>query len=199
MDRIYCPDYCCVPAFVFNGLLWVGFKGLTLEKITKELDIGVAPNTKNDWNLRVEEDEYLRGIKSSDAIIRINSLFRKEGLNKYFRHIRLNEISLGLYTDVINEAIEKRIFIGIGYNLARLKGIKGSIRHLSTIKSLVDDRIIELAENCLNEFIDCRKVKWDELEKACLDENDGLWLIGDKNIFELNHTINEYNRSKIND
>ena len=141
-------------------------------------------------SLLVAAANEVRGITASDAARSINGLLCELEVSVAFRHVRLQEVTLGLYEDVLREALDRGLVVGLGVDHSRL----ASDARLS--QALHVFRVVTFKDRQVILFDDSRECdppefarSWDEVERAVLSTSDGFWLFGPAPALALSNTL----------
>jgi hypothetical protein len=149
--------------------------------------VTVLANDDNPLSLPVAEDW---GVTPKVATRKINELFRALRVNLAFRYIPLNEISLELYEEVLNEALSRSIIVGVGldYNLLANRRLSKPIPHLIRVLSTTSSDV-NLFDDSLEHSSTEFRVPWVNLENAVRSVSDGYWLVGARHALSLSYTL----------
>lgn len=172
------PPDCCVAAFVATALKLLGYPKIDYMRFAHELGIRVGPDCNNPWGLPVASNQELRGVSPFAAERILPILLAGFGNNLFFRHIRFSYVTLGLFNELLNEALNKGGIVGIGFNYARLKGCTGQIRHVVRIKTMNDPNKAVLIDDTAGVPPHSIEARWDDIELDVYSVNDGFWIIG---------------------
>ncbi len=172
------PPFCCVAAFVARALQHFGHTVIDHRELTLALGIRVSPEKKNLWALPVEADPNLGGLLVSDAKRSVPEVLRQYSDDLHFRHVRFNVITLGLYSDALDQSLNQGCVVGAGFNRAVLTGKQGTIRHVSRISNTQDYSRVSLIDDTYGSPPCRTEVDWAVLEHAVYSVNDGFWIIG---------------------
>ncbi len=183
------PPQCCVPAFMHSSLVQLKVEVPDANILPSKLGVLVGPKDENPFHLEVVSDSAQQGVTQKNAEILINKFFFDRDLDLAFRHVPFQEISLGLYDEVLKAAMLKEISVGVGLDFSKLTGDdRQPVKHVLRVKCLKGSRIKlfdDSREHSPPEF----EIEWTVFEAAVLAIHDGYWLIGKPADLELPLTL----------
>ncbi len=135
----------------------------------------------------MEPDSKARGVLVSEAMIRLPSVLKEYDENLAYRHLPFREVTLGLFGEVVETAIQNGCVIGVGYDHAKLEGKQDEHRHLARIVANRGHDEIQLADDYVGRPAPLITVNWAELESAVYRVDDGFWIIGHRDAIQLDY------------
>ena len=189
-DGLRWPPQCCVPAFLYAAIRELGIPFDKPEQLPAMLGVRVVRNDANPLGLLTAETTLSAGISAANAAKAIEIFLRNNATTLRFRHIRLCEITLGLWEDVLREALRRNVIVGIGVDYSVLSGRQSDERSLHVFRvSSIEQSTLTLSDDsgeCEPRVFD---VPWYAAEHATVAANDGLWLIGSVLSLKLPYTL----------
>lgn len=179
------PNYCCVAAFVYEGLLVAGSTPPEPAILARSLGISIPLGAPNPWGLSFTPDPNLAGAVQ-DNVHRFFENIQKidPSLMVGFRYVPMTRIALGYWVDVVSQAIERNLVVGIGLDWLR---IQHSAEALGTTSARHVIQIVGADENKTtfklydrNPGGDVLNTRTDAVEIACQAVSSGLWIIGER-------------------
>jgi hypothetical protein len=184
------PPRCCVPAFLFAALSTRKIVIREPQLLARALGVKVAKGDANPLDLPIAQPSEPSGVSSSHAAQTISNFLRDMNSPIRFRHIKLNEITFGLYEDVLGEALKRGVAAGIGVDCANLYADQAMETSLHVF------RVVRLKANEITLVDDSHETRpseftlpWIRAERASLAASDGFWLVGNFNDLVLPHTL----------
>lgn len=184
-DRDSWPPHCCVPAFINAALIRLGYPPDDPYILPGLLGVCVGPKDLNPLKLRVTDDNNERGLSATDAVARINRLFKTQHSNIVFQHVPLKTIAYNLYEEFMEAALENDIVVGIGVDYPILSNNHGpTCRHVLRVERLYSG-LVHLFDDSLELDPPHIETDFEQIERASLNVADGFWLIGMAQNFDL--------------
>lgn len=181
------PDHCCVAAFVWTALRMSGVPVPDRDDIARRLGTCVGPLDDNPWSLTVVADPQMRGVPSAAAENAIPSLLLDLNLPLCFPHVSFASVTLGLYEELLSEAVLSGCIAGVGYDHAMLTQRKGVSRHVCRVQPGERTDHVRLIDDATGDPPTTREVSWLRLEQAVRSLGDGFWLLGEQDALSLTY------------
>ena len=153
--------------------------------------IYVGPGKENPWDLPIEADPNLQGLLVSDAKRRLPNILKRYNQNLRFRHIPFCTVTLGLFEEVLKQALKQGCVVAVGFDNAILLAKSGIIRHVARIIPVSDRRNVILLDDTYGTPARRTIIEWEHIEKAVYSVDDGFWIIGPTDGVKLDLVPNE--------
>jgi len=159
------------------------FRVASARSLAHTLSVRVGPNDPNPFGLAEAADPKDCGVRSSDAVQRINLILKDVVPSLAFRHIPFNTIALEQYASVLDAALASHCSVGVGVDplLLGLDALSGERHIVRVLKSLSDG--VEFRDD--SAAGQPGRVGWYQLERAVAEVGDGYWVIGDAVALDL--------------
>ncbi len=131
------PPYCCVPAFVAVAVRKYGVPAMGPAEIAARVGVYVGVDDENPFQLRITERADQKGIDPRRAAITINKMLAELKTGLAFRHVQLNEIAVEAGREVLKEALQNAVTVGVGVDYSRVdRNAPPKSRHLLRVQPL---------------------------------------------------------------
>jgi hypothetical protein len=154
------------------------------------LGVRVRDGQDNPLCLGLADPSTPAGLRADDADSAINRLFRELDSSLRFRRVALQSISMGLWEDVLDTALDRGAVVGLGVSFGVLRdhAIQRSTQHVVRVLAR-RARELELFDDS-GETTPARfSVATERASAAMLAIPDGLWMIGPEQDLRLPHTL----------
>lgn len=183
------PPRCCVPAFVEAAIRHFRITPPNRQLIAEQLSVAVMSADPNPWKFPIVNDIKDTGVKPSEAVLRINELLREHASTLRCRRVPFSTIAFGLYAEVLTQALERNVSIGIGLDWRFIdRQCRDTARHLTRVLDfktssavLIDD---SYCDNSQHWTIDIAT-----LERSVNAVSDGFWIVGPISALSFTYTI----------
>lgn len=183
------PAHCCVPAFVYAALNINGIDFLEPASLPSLLGVHVGPDDDNPLGLPLAEMDDDRGVTVTVAERMIQAMLDELELPIFFRYLPFKEIPLGLYEDVLSDALNKGLVIGLGVDVSKLSIAQCQDKALHVLRVVNSNYKYVMLFDDSYEFVPPELIcTWDEVERSVLAAKGGFWLFGPKIALSLVHT-----------
>jgi len=181
------PPCCCVAAYVATALCICGHPTIDRAWLARQLGIRVGPTDENPWGLPLASDPSLRGLLLSEAEGRIPAVLHQFNSNLSFRHIPFRDVTLNLFSDLLDQAIAQKCVTGAGFNRALIFPAPAPIRHVARILPHSTPEQVVILDDTAGVPPAKLAAAWSALETAVYGIDDGFWLIGKERALKLEY------------
>lgn len=184
------PPECCVPAFVCFALDHFGLECSYPQTLPAILGVKVHADQDNPLHLPIATSASPVGIRAADAEREINRLFSELGSPVTFRRIPFDEVTFGLWEDVLESALSRDIVVGLGVDYAVLTGkpVRRPARHLVRVTQQAGD-YLSLYDDSGEMGTAAFQCSIDTARSAVQAVPDGFWMIGVPDDLQLPLTL----------
>jgi hypothetical protein len=183
------PPRCCVPAFVEAAIRHFGIAPPDRKLIAKRLSVAVMSSDPNPWGFPIVNDIRDAGVKPREAVIRINELLRKHASTLRCRHVPFSTIAFGLYEEVLAQALERDVSVGIGLDWRIIDHhCLDTARHLIRVLEFKTSSAV-LVDDSYCDDSSPWTVDLPTLEQSVNAVSDGFWMVGPVSALSFAYTI----------
>jgi hypothetical protein len=178
-DEAVWPPQCCVSAYIYAALSHHGIRYANPSELPALLETSVRPTDANPLGLPVTTDDSTQGVTAAKATRTLGHLLADIAPTIGFRHLPLKVIPLGLYDEILEDALKRGLTVGVGVDVSLLDLGEHNVPVLHVFRVHSFDRhqitLFDDSKECAPPTI---KRSWERIEQAILAAADGFWLIG---------------------